>query len=72
MSDRRNLTLVELEILQAFADNDMSIARTSRFLYIHRNTITYHLRMIKERTGLDPRNFYDLVKLVSQKGSESE
>jgi carbohydrate diacid regulator len=42
----------------------MNISKTAKKLYLHRNTITYHLNKIKETTGLDPFNFHDLVKLM--------
>lgn len=48
----------------AFAECDMNTAKTARKLCYHRETIKYQLTQIGIRTGLDPRRFYDLVKLV--------
>lgn len=59
------------EIILAFAKADMQISATSRNTYRHRNTIIYQIGVIKERTGLDPRNFFDLVTLV-QLANETE
>lgn len=42
----------------------MNIGEVSRQLFMHRNTVTYHLDKVKRQTGLDPRRFYDLVELV--------
>ena len=52
------------EILRTFADCNMSVLGTAKKLHFHWNTITYHLNAIQKKTGLDPRNFYDLVKLL--------
>lgn len=59
-----NLTEKEKEVILSFADGNMHIGETANLLNLHRNTIDYHLRAIKENTGLDPKNFYDLVELV--------
>lgn len=42
----------------------MNISKTAKKLFLHRNTVTYHLYRIRKVTGLDPYNFYDLVKLM--------
>lgn len=42
----------------------MNVGEVSRQLFMHRNTVTYHLDKVKRQTGLDPRRFYDLVELV--------
>lgn len=59
------------EIILAFAENNMNVCETARKSVYHRNSIDYHLRNIKHKTGLDPKRFYDLVELVRQvKGEE--
>jgi sugar diacid utilization regulator len=35
-------------------------------LNVHRNTVIYHIGEIKDYTGLDPLNFYDMVKLLER------
>lgn len=52
----------------------MNIGEVSRQLFMHRNTVTYHLDKVKRQTGLDPRRFYDLIELVkmAQEVLESE
>ncbi|GAB4116571.1 MAG: DNA-binding transcriptional regulator CdaR [Candidatus Caldatribacteriota bacterium] len=52
-----------LETLNAFFDNNLSISKTAQAIYIHRNTLLYRLKKIKELTGLDPKNFDDAVQL---------
>ena len=52
-----------LETLKAFFDNNLSISRTAQTIYVHRNTLLYRLRRVKEITGLDPKKFDDAVQL---------
>ena len=58
------MTERDREVLVAFADNNMNIAHTSRALYMHRNTVKYHLAKIKKNTGLNPYVFFELVCLL--------
>lgn len=58
------MTYTEREIILAFAKNNMNAMATARDTYYHANTIYKHLAKIKEKYGLDPCNFYDLVKIV--------
>ncbi len=52
-----------LETLKAFFDNNLSISKTAQAIYIHRNTLLYRLRRVKEITGLDPKKFDDAIQL---------
>lgn len=45
-------------LLAGVADN------VARAIFVHRNTVLYHLNKVKQQTGLDARRFYDLVELV--------
>ncbi|MCF0128754.1 MAG: helix-turn-helix domain-containing protein [Pseudobutyrivibrio sp.] len=47
--------------LQAFFDNDLSIAETARQQFIHRNTLIYRLDKFQNITGLDVRRFSDAI-----------
>ena len=51
-------------ILLLYADNNMNVQATANQLFFHRNSILYHLNTIYNRTGKNPRNFYDLCELV--------
>ena len=55
---------INKELILAFAQNNMNVSKTSRQVFMHRNTVTYRFEKIKEETGLDPLTFYDLVELV--------
>lgn len=59
------MTDLDVEIILALADCDMSVARTGQKLYMHQNTVKYHLAKVKKETGLNPKCFYDLVKLLA-------
>ena len=58
------MTNLQKEVILTFASCGMNVSKTSRKMYIHRNSIMYHLNKIKENTGLDPQDFYDLIVLV--------
>ena len=52
------------EIILTLAECNMNVTEVSRRKYFHRNTVEYHCKQIRKKTGLNPQNFYDLVKLV--------
>ncbi len=52
-----------LNTLSAFFECDLSLAETSRALFVHRNTLIYRLDKFKELTGLDPRKFSDAITI---------
>lgn len=63
---------LDVKIILAFADNRMNTTATARALFMHRNTAVYRITKIKRITGLDPMNFYDLVKLVHMVGERGD
>ncbi|WP_432363315.1 CdaR family transcriptional regulator [Sporosarcina sp. UB5] len=50
-----------IETLEAFFEHDQAIGETANALDIHRHTLTYRLRKVKELTSLDPTLFRDAV-----------
>lgn len=58
------LKQTDLETIRALADCSLNIADVSRQTYRHRSTIVYHIERIQRITGLNPLNFYDLIKLL--------
>jgi len=52
-----------LETLQVYFEMNASVAKTAEKLFIHRNTLQYRFRQIKELTGFDIHNVNDLVQL---------
>lgn len=53
------------KLLKAYAAHNMSVRETGNAVYLHYNSIRYRFRLIQRETGLDPRNFYDLEKLLA-------
>ena len=49
--------------LDTYFKCDCDLQRTSANLFIHRNTLVYRLRKIRELTGLEPRLFSDAMQL---------
>lgn len=57
---------LEKKIVLAFARCNMSISKTAEKMNYARNSIAYHLRQVKRKTGRDPKKFYELAQLVSR------
>lgn len=60
----RPLSWTQRRILAAYARCNMSTSKTAAEIYLTAKDISYHLRMIEQKTGLDPSCFVDLVKLL--------
>ena len=58
------LTMKQAQVILALAECDMSSSQAAHVLHHHQNAVYYHIQKIRERTGLDPKCFYDLCKLV--------
>ena len=65
------MTELDVRMVLAFAENNMRVSHTARKTFYHHNTVDYHLGKVKQETGLDPHNFYDLGKLVKMLGSNN-
>lgn len=63
--NERTILPVDIDIINCLAENAMNVSVVSRQLYMHRNTVWYHIVKIKELTGKDPLNLYDLCDLLS-------
>lgn len=53
------------KLLKAYAAHNMNVRETGGAVYLHYNSICYRFRLIQRETGLNPRNFYDLEKLLA-------
>ncbi|MBR6257685.1 MAG: helix-turn-helix domain-containing protein [Lachnospiraceae bacterium] len=60
---RSKLDEEELQMVNRFFEKDLNISETARELYLHRNTLVYHLEKLQKKTGLDIRNFEDACRL---------
>ena len=54
----------QIEAIVGMAKHNMNIAEVARAYSFSRGNICYHCDVVKEKTGLDPRCFSDLVKLL--------
>ena len=53
----------DINLLETYYRNNMSLKQTSDELYIHKNTLQYRLERIYNKCNLNPRNFNDSVIL---------
>ena len=51
--------------LKVFFLNNMNVLKSSKELYVHRNTLINKLDRFKEKTGFDPKNFEDAYLIYS-------
>jgi carbohydrate diacid regulator len=52
-----------IETLQTFFECNQSLNEAANKLFIHKNTLQYRLKRIKDLTGYDPRKFTDALML---------
>ena len=58
------------QVLKAYADAGMRLQTAAKALGMSNRGVEYHLNRAKEETGLDPRNFWELVRLLRKIGYE--
>lgn len=58
------LTDIERETILSYAECDMNANKACRAAFVTRNGFQYRLKIIREKTGLNPKCFYDLIELV--------
>ena len=51
-------------VVMAFAEANMKPGGASKQYHMSHNGVYYHLLSVKVKTGLDPKNFFDLCQLV--------
>lgn len=61
----KNLTLEEKNLLKIYFQKEMSLARASEALFIHKNSLQYKLNHIADKCGYNPRKFSEAVMLYS-------
>lgn len=57
------MTKQEAKIIINLAHNQLSALQAAKALNYHRNTIYYHVKHIRKKTGLEPYDFFDMQKL---------
>lgn len=58
------MTKQQARVIVSLADTSMNLSATARKLFVHINTIDYHICRIHQETGKNPKNFYDLWDLL--------
>ena len=59
-----SISKVDQEIIMELAKNGLKVSKTASALFMHQNTVWYHIGKIKQNTGLDATDFYDMCKLL--------
>lgn len=57
-------------VVMAFAEANMKPGGASKRYHMSYNGVYYHLLSVKVKTGLDPKNFFDLFQLVEMIAKE--
>ena len=63
MVDIGKITPTERKIIRLMVECDMNASWVARRMDLHYNTVYYHLDMIENATGRDPRILTDLLEL---------
>lgn len=58
------LTQTQAEVVIKLARNSLNAKATARAMFMHYNTVRYHISMIYRDTGKNPLDFYDLLALL--------
>lgn len=64
------LTSTEIQTIYSLAKNRLRLSKVSDITHYHRNSVMYHIGRIKMKTGLNPLDFYDMVKLIELIGGD--
>jgi len=51
-------------VLEAYADAGMKVSEAARRLGVGQDTVRHHLTATRTQTGLDPKSFWDLARLL--------
>jgi len=52
-----------INTLEQFIIHNLNIGECAKNMYIHRNSLIYRIKQIKEKTGYDPQHFQDALTL---------
>ena len=59
------MTQLDMEVILALVDSNMNASSAARKMYVHRNTVEYHIAKVRKETGLNPKEFRELAKLLT-------
>ena len=66
------MSIPEREIIKALADNRLRVVPAADEIYLSHNSMRYRVRMIHQKTGLNPLDFWDMRELMKQYGIERD
>lgn len=58
------LTRSEVDTIMAFANGGMKVQRAADAMHYDKRTVSQRLTLIHANTGIDPRDFWGLTRLV--------
>ena len=61
---KAKLTERQKQVIMELCENDMVITETARALYVTVGAVVTQIDLIRTKTGLNPRCFYDLVEFM--------
>ena len=60
------LSRIDIDCVENYANANMRARTAAKKMHYDRRTISYHFDRVQKATGLDPRNFHDLCRLVQK------
>jgi hypothetical protein len=61
---KQRLTASDAVFILAMAENGLRVHRAAKSMPLSNNAAAYHVNKMKKEFGLDPRDFYDMLKLL--------
>lgn len=60
------MTELQAEVIVSLAKNRLNVSNVAKAMTYNRNTVIYHVNKIRETTGRDPLDFYDMCQLLPE------
>lgn len=64
----KGLSETDKRVICLLAQYTMNATAVADVMRYHRNTVMYHVDLIRRETGKDPMEFYDLIELLTDLG----
>lgn len=65
MDEKKNtLTETDARVILSMTENGMRVKAVADKLHYNRSTVDYHIKKIHEITGLNPKELFDLQRLI--------
>lgn len=61
---KQRITHTDAEFILAMAENGLRVHRAAVAVPMSKNAAEYHTGKIIKETGMDPRDFYDMINLL--------